>query len=139
MRYVFSPVHEAEASSQSFALPLRSVPADGRELEALRALAAAEEVAEVVVGLPLSLSGEDTAQTRRAREFATRLESSLQLAVHLWDERLSTSEAQRAGGEGRSRTRRGRGKQPPAIDTDAIAASIILQAYLDRLRFQAAP
>jgi putative Holliday junction resolvase len=122
---------------RSFALPLHSILADGRELDALRTLAGAEEVSEVVVGLPIALSGEDTAQTRRVRDFAARLEAHLSLPVHLWDERLSTSEAQhRTEDSGRSRTRRGRGKQPPAIDTDAIAASIILQAYLDRLRFQ---
>ena len=122
---------------RSFALPLRSILADGRELDAIRTLAGAEDVGEVVVGLPLSLSGEDSAQTQQVRDFATRLEAHLSLPVHLWDERLSTSEAQRLGGDtGRSRGRRGRGKQPPPLDTDAIAASIILQAYLDRLRFQ---
>jgi RNase H-fold protein (predicted Holliday junction resolvase) len=57
--------------------------------------------------------------------------------VHLWDERLTTSEAQRLTQDGgRNRGRRGRGKQPPPVDTDALAASIILQAYLDRLRYQ---
>jgi putative Holliday junction resolvase len=122
---------------RSFALPLRSILADGRELDAIRSLAGAEDVGEVVVGLPLSLSGEDSAQTQHVRDFAARLEAHLSLPVHLWDERLSTSEAQRLGGDaGRSRSRRGRGKQPPPMDTDAIAASIILQAYLDRLRFQ---
>jgi putative Holliday junction resolvase len=123
--------------ARSFALPLRSILADGREMDALRTLAAAEEVGELVVGLPLSLSGEDSAQTQRVRDFANRLEAYLLLPVQLWDERLSTSEAQRLSDDpGRSRTRRGRARQAPPIDTDALAASIILQAYLDRLRFQ---
>jgi putative Holliday junction resolvase len=122
---------------RSFALPLRSILADGRELDAIRALAGAEEVGEVVIGLPLSLSGEDSAQTQHVRDFAARLEAHLSLPVQLWDERLSTSEAQRLSQDsGRSRTRRGRGRQVPLADTDALAASIILQAYLDRLRFQ---
>ncbi len=86
------------------------------------------------------MSGEDSAQTQRAREFAAELESRLGLTVHLWDERLSTQEALRlVGDEGRSGGggRRGRGRpQPPAADTDALAASIILQAYLDARRIE---
>jgi putative Holliday junction resolvase len=99
---------------------------------------AAEEVTELVVGLPLSLSGDESAQTARVRQFAAQIESSLQLPVHLWDERLSTHEAQGRSEEasrGRGRRRSGRHAPPPA-DTDALAASIILQAYLDRLRYQ---
>jgi putative Holliday junction resolvase len=126
----------------SFALPLRSVERDargGRDFEELRALARDEEVAEIVVGLPLSMSGEDSAQTQRARDFAAELERRLGLPVHLWDERLSTQEALRlTGNEGRSAGgRRGRGRAtPPAADTDALAASIILQAYLDARRIE---
>ena len=61
----------------------------------------------------------------------------LRRPVHLWDERLSTQEALRhaGGGEDRRTGRRSRGRQTPQADTDAIAASIILQAYLDSLRF----
>ncbi|HEX5368457.1 MAG TPA: Holliday junction resolvase RuvX, partial [Dehalococcoidia bacterium] len=126
----------------SFALPLRSVERDargGRDFEELRALARDEEVAEIVVGLPLSMSGEDSAQTQRARDFAAELERRLGLPVHLWDERLSTQEALRlTSNEGRSAGgRRGRGRAtPPAADTDALAASIILQAYLDARRIE---
>jgi putative Holliday junction resolvase len=94
-------------------------------------------VGEFVVGLPLSLSGESSAQTERARAFARRLEERFGLPVHLWDERLSTQEAiRRTEGEGRRGGRRGRSRQTPAADTDAIAASIILQAYLDARRFE---
>jgi putative Holliday junction resolvase len=126
---------------RSFALPLRSVERDARggsDFEALAALARDEEVDEIVVGLPLSLSGEDSAQTQRARDFAAELERRLGLTVHLWDERLSTQEALRlVAGPERGGGRRGRGRQtPPAADTDALAASIILQAYLDAHRIE---
>jgi putative Holliday junction resolvase len=124
---------------RSFALPLRSVLADGRELDSLSLLIDAEGVAEIVVGLPLSLSGDDSAQTANAREFAQRLEQRFGLPVHLWDERLSTHEALRLADEprgGRGDRSRRRKQQSPPVDTDAIAASIILQAYLDRQRFQ---
>ena len=122
----------------SFALPLNSIFADGHEIDAIERLVRAEEVSELVVGLPLSLSGGDSDQTGRVREFATRLEARLQLPVHLWDERLSTHEAQsRTEDTSRVRGRRRSSRRaPPPADTDALAASIILQAYLDRRRHQ---
>ena len=52
--------------------------------------------------------------------------------MFLWDERLSTREAERAGRSDKPGRER-RGKRP-ATDTDAIAATIILQAFLDSLR-----
>ena len=122
----------------SFALPLNSIFADGSEIDAIQRLIAAEEVVELVVGLPLSLSGEESAQTGRVREFAALLESRLEIPLHLWDERLSTHEAEARTedvSQIRGRRRSSRRSSPP-IDTDALAASIILQAYLDRLRHQ---
>jgi putative Holliday junction resolvase len=52
----------------------------------------------VVVGLPLSLSGADTAQTAEARAFAERLRAQLSVPVELYDERLTTRLAARTGG-----------------------------------------
>lgn len=123
---------------RSFALPLNSILADGTEFDAIQRLVTAEEVTELVVGLPLSLSGDESAQTGHVREFAAKLESRLGLPLHLWDERLSTHEAQsRTEDTSRGRGRRRSGRHaPPPVDTDALAASIILQAYLDRLRYQ---
>jgi len=119
-----------------FALPLRSIVIDGRdEVAAVEAIVRAEEVAEVVVGLPLSLSGQPSAQTGRARSFGERLERRLGLPVHFWDERLSTQEALRLGQEARPERRRRRSRPAP-VDADALAASIILQAYLDKLRLE---
>jgi putative holliday junction resolvase len=122
---------------RSFALPLNSIQKDARgaDVAAIEALVRAEEVSEVVVGLPLSLSGEDSAQTESSRAFAQQLEARLGLPVRLWDERLSTQEAMRRVGSERQGGRRGKQRGQQA-DTDAIAASIILQGYLDRLRFE---
>jgi putative Holliday junction resolvase len=119
----------------SFALPLRSV--DGRQpaqaMDAIRELAKQHDASEIVVGLPLSLSGSDSAQTDQIRHFAHELELSAGMPVHLWDERLSTQEAMRRVSDTPSRGRSRKTRQVEA-DTDAIAASIILQAYLDHLR-----
>lgn len=55
-------------------------------------------VERVVVGLPLSLSGADSAQTREARDFAERVRDELHVPVELYDERLTTRLAERLGG-----------------------------------------
>ncbi|HEY4685943.1 MAG TPA: Holliday junction resolvase RuvX [Dehalococcoidia bacterium] len=114
------------------AVPLRSVARDGA-IEALAALAREYEVADVVVGLPLTLRGEAGPQAESASAFARELERRLRLPVHLWDERLSTQEAQRRV-LAPSKRRGRRERTPRPVDTDALAASIILQAYLDRQR-----
>lgn len=65
---------------------------------ALRRLVGELGAERVVVGLPLSLSGADSAQTVRAREFAARLQRSLGVPVELYDERFTTLLAARDGG-----------------------------------------
>jgi putative pre-16S rRNA nuclease len=83
------------------ATPLAPVLAPGsrRGLARLRALVSELEVERVVVGLPLSLSGGDSAQTAETREFASRLAAALAVPVELYDERLTTRLAARTGGK----------------------------------------
>jgi putative Holliday junction resolvase len=82
--------------------PLATVarPAERRGLDALAALVAEREAGRVVVGLPLSLSGRDSQQTRETRRFAARLARRLgeTVPVELHDERFTTRMAQRSGG-----------------------------------------
>lgn len=80
---------------------------------------------EVVVGLPLSLSGGDTASTTDARELAAAIAGWVDIPVRLVDERLSTVSAQRAL---RAAGRRSKGSRPVI---DQVAAVIILQNALD--------
>jgi putative Holliday junction resolvase len=63
----------------------------------IAALVAEREVGTVVVGLPLSLAGSDSAQTAQTRAFAARLAARLgeQVSVELYDERLTTALAAR--------------------------------------------
>ena len=85
-------------------------------LSAIAALVREHEVGEVVVGLPLSLSGEETSQTSEARAFAQRLREALApVPVELYDERLTTAQARRAGG---------------AASEDSRAAAHLLEAWL---------
>jgi putative holliday junction resolvase len=82
--------------------PIEAIPhpASRRGMQALTALVAEREVQRVVVGLPLSLSGEDSGQTRETRAFAARLARRLGKAVpvELHDERFTTRMARRMEG-----------------------------------------
>jgi putative Holliday junction resolvase len=86
--------------------PLETVerPASKRGLARLRDLVHEREVTRVVVGLPLSLSGGDSEQTRETRAFAERLSQRLGdgIPVEMHDERFTTRMAQRMAGAGES-------------------------------------
>ncbi len=84
----------------------------------------------LVVGLPLDSRGEPHAMTARARRFARHLAARTGLPVALVDERLSSASARetlRAAGRGGRRHKN---------ETHALAAQVILQAYLDEARAQ---
>ena len=99
------------------ATPLEPVlrPATRRGLQRLVALVAETGAERVVVGLPLSLSGADSAQTAETRAFAERLQASLQVPVELYDERFTTRMADRAGG---------------SASLDSRAAAVLLDEWL---------
>ncbi|MGH9402820.1 MAG: Holliday junction resolvase RuvX [Terriglobia bacterium] len=80
---------------------------------------------ELIVGKPLSKSGEENDMSRRATGFAGKLRERLGCPVKLWDERLSSAEANRmlrGAGLGMEKRRRA---------VDRVAATLILQNYLD--------
>jgi putative Holliday junction resolvase len=93
-------------------------------VEEVARVAATEGVAEVVVGLPLSMSGEESAQTAQVKELVGRLRERLEVPVTTWDERLTSVQAGRTVREGRTRTGA----------ADSVAAALILQAVLDSRR-----
>jgi len=84
------------------------------------------EAARIVVGLPFSSAGEEGFQARRVRRFVEVLESTVQVPVELWDETLTSVEADRllAGRPERKRRRH----------RDDVAAAVLLQSYLDAHR-----
>jgi putative holliday junction resolvase len=84
------------------------------------------EVTQAVVGLPLNMDGSEGPAARMARAFAPRLSSALGVPVDLFDERLSTFEA-----EDRLRARGISSREMKAL-VDAEAAAVILQGWLDR-------
>ena len=82
-------------------------------------------VAEVVVGLPISMNGTHSAKTKETLEFVEHLSKTLKVPVRTWDERLTTVQANRALLE--ADTSRARRKNL----ADKLAAQFILQSYLD--------
>lgn len=72
-------------------------PLSRRGLRRLRALVRELEVERVIVGLPLSLSGGDSAQTAEARDFAEVARRELGVPIELYDERFTTVLASRSG------------------------------------------
>jgi putative Holliday junction resolvase len=109
------------------AVPLGTVRTGAPEdVKAIAAMVKDQGVAAIVVGQPLSLSGRKGEAADHAEKFAQALRDFLKLPVFLQDERLTTVEADRqlaeAGLRGRDRRR----------VVDQTAATLILQAYLDR-------
>jgi putative Holliday junction resolvase len=101
------------------ATPLAPIPspASRRGIARLRALVGELDVELVLVGLPLSLSGRDSAQTEETRAFTIALERSLPVPVELYDERFTTRLAERSGGR---------------ASEDSRAAAHLLQSWLER-------
>jgi putative Holliday junction resolvase len=115
------------------ATPVETVARDEGSVGRIASLVAGYAPVELVVGLPLSLSGSDTASTTDAREFADQLAAAVEVPVRLVDERLSTVSAQRALRDSGRKTRGSR----PVIDQ--VAAVIILQNALDSERTAGRP
>jgi putative Holliday junction resolvase len=112
----------------SFASAGKTLPRGkfARDLELIRELVTQRSVKGVVVGLPLNMDGSGGPRAQASRAFARNL-APLALPVLLWDERWSTSSAERAMiDQDMSRAKR-------AERIDSHAAAIILQAAIDRL------
>jgi putative Holliday junction resolvase len=92
-------------------------PASRAGMAALVALVVERKAELVLVGLPLSLSGGDSEQTRETRAFAERLAKRLDVPVELYDERFTTRIAAQTAGGG---------------SEDSRAAAVLLQDWLSR-------
>ena len=104
--------------------PRGSIRGDATLQDRVLQLIEAEEAGEVIIGLPLLMSGEEGTQAQRAREFAASLAERTAVPVRTWDERLTTRQAERAliaADVRRARRRR---------QIDQQAAALILDGYL---------
>ncbi|HEY4152867.1 MAG TPA: Holliday junction resolvase RuvX [Pseudolysinimonas sp.] len=107
------------------ATPVVTVARGSGTIDELRSLVTEHDAVEVVVGLPLSMRGDDTASTADARALAAELASAIAVPVRMVDERLSTVSAQRALHQS------GRTVKASRRVIDQVAAVIILQNALD--------
>ncbi|HEU4414753.1 MAG TPA: Holliday junction resolvase RuvX [Candidatus Angelobacter sp.] len=82
------------------------------------------QVREIVLGNPLRMSGQEGAQSQKVAEFAEELRQRFQLPVHLWDERLTSAEANRLLRENEVSLKR----RTQAVDR--MAAVLILQSFM---------
>jgi len=112
---------------RKMAIPLGTVTTGSPpgELRAIADIVAEHAVTAVVVGLPVSMSGERGERAQRAAAFARALEAVLPVSVEMQDERLSTVEAER-----RLRSSGVRMRARRAV-VDQTAATVILQSWLD--------
>jgi putative holliday junction resolvase len=103
--------------SGTLATPLPAIerPDTRRGLAAIARLVEERGAERVIVGLPLTLRGEEGEQAARARTFAERVGRRVSVPVELHDERLTTRLAERTGGE---------------TDADSRAAAHLLESYL---------
>src|SRR6185312_7643670 len=96
-----------------------------QDLKSLRRLIRRYGCAEIVVGNPLYMSGDQSPQAAKAQAFAEMLREETGLPVHLWYERLTTTEAHRHLHAAR---RSGRSEHKAVVDQ--VAAVLILESYL---------
>ena len=115
----------AVADHDTFAVPLRTIERRSNIVEAIRQEIEAEEVDEIVIGLPINMDGTEGHAALRVRQAAKELSAHCQRPVHLWDERLSSFEA-----EQRLRHAGVNSKKTRAV-VDQLAAAVILQSFLD--------
>jgi putative Holliday junction resolvase len=110
--------------SGTLATPLPVVERAGtrKGLARLAELISSSGAERVVVGLPLTLAGGEGPQAAETREFAERLGRRVQVPIELYDERLTTVQAERFGG---------------SADADSRAAAHLLEAFLDPRRTRA--
>lgn len=110
----------------SISFPVGVVDLRHQTLEAVADLARQHAVDGIVAGLPTTLSGEEGFQAREARTMAEQLAEMVDVRIVFWDERLTSTIADRViEANGRKKKNRASGER------DALAASIMLQGYLD--------
>ncbi len=100
----------------------------GEILNAIASVVEAEQVLEVILGMPVNMDGTKGKMADQVEAFADLLKDRVSCAVRTWDERLTSVSARRAMHE------MGRGTRGNKGDLDRIAATLLLQNYLDYRR-----
>ena len=96
---------------------------DRADIEAIISIVSQHQVGQIIVGLPLSMSGSVGMQAEKVKAFTGELRAHTEIPLEFRDERLSTVSAKRM--------MRAVGKTKKTWHDDAMAAALILQGYLD--------
>jgi putative Holliday junction resolvase len=117
-------------STRVLATPLTTLRAEprARVLAEIAALVERNDVTALVVGLPLTLSGEIGPQAQLVQSFAEELRAALKVPIYMFDERLTSVAAERLMQDLGIKPERRKAR------IDEVAASIILQDFLDSQR-----
>ncbi|MGI8403543.1 MAG: Holliday junction resolvase RuvX [Thermomicrobiales bacterium] len=113
------------------ASPLKLVLRAGPVVQDVQKLLREYDVARLVVGLPVGMSGREGPQAAEVRSYTESIAGAFDLPLEYWDERMTTSIAHQYLSA--NKTKRDKRKQ----QVDAIAAAVMLQSYLDHLRWNA--
>lgn len=111
---------------KKLAFPLQYTLETKKAIEEIQKLVTEYEVEKIVLGLPLSLSGKETASTKKVRQFGAKLEKILNIKIDYFDERFSTVASTQALHEQEIKE-----KEQRTIK-DNIAAALLLQKYLEK-------
>jgi putative Holliday junction resolvase len=106
------------------AIPVDTVDAGVDQVETVSRIVQDQHAEEVVIGLPLSMSGAVGPQAEKVLAIVEALRERLGLTVHTWDERLTSVQAGRSAKKGAG----------GAASRDAFAAALLLQTFLDSRR-----
>jgi putative Holliday junction resolvase len=112
-------------AGETIASPLTTLHGQKGLIKKIAAVIEAENVEAVVLGLPLNMTGSQSAQTKLVLKFAEQLRGHLQIPIHLQDERLSSFGAEQKLAPANLT----KGKMKKRLD--AVAAAEILQAFLE--------
>ena len=113
--------------TQTIAKPFDTIQYNNLDdlLSQLKKIIDNNQVYKLVVGIPFNMKGEDTKQTIKVKEFVSFLKQNILIEIGLIDERLSSVEAEKTMHAMNIKTGHNKGR------IDKIAASVILQEYLD--------
>jgi putative Holliday junction resolvase len=97
-------------------------------LEDLARVCREYSVGEIVIGLPVNMDGSQGPKAKQALAVAEKIKEALKIPVHTWDERLSSRQANRLMIE------EGLSRKKQKANSDRLAATLILQSYLEMKR-----
>lgn len=97
-------------------------------VEAIKTLCAEQNVGLVVIGLPINMDGSQGPKAREVLSLVPKMQEALGIPVKTWDERLTSRQA------GRLMIEEGLSRQKQRAQSDRLAATLILQSYLESIR-----